>query len=557
MALKDFINQFKTVFNNLSLVQKVSIISATAAVFLSIVVLVIWANKPVYKTLYANLSPDDASKIVESLKGKRIPYKLKDDGKTILVPEKEVYELRLDLAQEGIPTGGGAGFELFDKSSFGVSEFAQNVNYQRALQGELVRTIRSLEEVEDARVHLTLPKERIFVSEESEPKATVVLKFKNGARISRENIKAIASLVSGAVKGLTPENVQIIDSKGRLLSDFLSKENAPLLMTQTQLEYQRNIERNLEAKINAILSRVLGPDNAVAKVTAEIDFTKRVISKEEYDPNPVLRSQQTVEVESKNIPSAPGGVPGVASNLAEPTPAPTGNNSEYTRAETTQNFEVGKTVTKEEKAIGEVKKITVAVLLNDKKILKKNGNKTEIEYVQWKPDEIEKIKKLVASAAGIDEKRGDRIEVTNISFDTTHDVVEASFYQRQEKMNLIFTIAKYVFALVIILLFYFLAIRPIMKRLEHVRETEEGTFVAAGVGAGKGEALDITLGEEIKFPKTIEELEKEIESELEESAPVDIDTVKTKVMIKKLEEAANEDPEVLANLIKVWIKEGW
>ncbi|MGA1847105.1 flagellar basal-body MS-ring/collar protein FliF [Deferribacter abyssi] len=556
MALKDFIIQFKNVFNKLSLVQKISIISAAVAVFLSIVVLIIWANKPVYKTLYANLSTDDASRIVEILKGKKIPYELKNSGKTILVPEKQVYEIRLDLAQKGIPTGGGAGFELFDKSSFGVSEFAQNVNYQRALQGELARTIKSLDEVEDARVHLTLPKERIFVTEESEPKATVVLKFKNGAKISRENIKAIASLVSGAVKGLTPENVQIIDSKGRLLSDFLSKENAPLLMTQTQLEYQKNIEKNLEAKINAILTRVLGPDNAVAKVTAEIDFTKKVISKEEYDPNPVLRSQQTIEVESKNTPNTPGGVPGVTSNLAEPNPTPTGTNSEYNKAETTQNFEVGKTITKEEKATGEIKKITVAVLLNDKKVLKKNGDKTEIEYVQWKPDEIEKIKRLVASAAGIDEQRGDKIEVTNISFDTTSDMLEASFYKKQEKMNMIFTIAKYAFALVIVILFYFLVIRPIMKRLEHVRETEEGTFVAAGVGGGKGESFDITLGDEIKFPKTIEELEKEIENELEESAPVDVDTVKTKVMIKKLEEAANEDPEVLANLIKVWIKEG-
>ncbi|BAI80016.1 flagellar M-ring protein FliF [Deferribacter desulfuricans SSM1] len=555
MALKDFINQFKAVFNSLSLIQKVSIVTATVAVFLTIIVLVIWANKPVYKTLYSNLSSDDAAKIVEELKANKIPYELKDNGKTILVPEKNVYELRLNLAQKGLPSGGGAGFELFDKSSFGISEFAQNVNYQRALQGELARTIKSLDEVEDARVHLTLPKERIFVSEESSPKATVVLKFRNGANISRENIKAIASLVAGAVKGLTIDNVQVVDTKGRLLSEFLSKDYEPLLLTQTQLEYQKHIEKNLESKINSILSRVLGPDNAVAKVTADIDFTKKVVSKEEYDPNPVLRSQQTVEIESKNTPNAPGGTPGVSSNLAEPNNINNGSNSEYSKAETTQNFEVGKTVTKEEKPIGVVKKITVAVLLNDKKVVKEEGKKSKIEYVKWTPEEIEKIKKLVESAAGIDVNRGDRIEVTNISFDTTHDLEVASFYNKQEKMSLIFTIAKYVLALLIVVLFYFLVVRPILKRLETVRETEEGTFVAAGA-TGKGESVDISIGEEIKFPKTIEELEKEIENELEESAPVDVDTVKTKVMLKKLEEAANEDPETIANLIKVWIKGG-
>ncbi|MGA1861415.1 flagellar basal-body MS-ring/collar protein FliF [Deferribacter thermophilus] len=555
MALNDFINQFKTVFKNLTLFQKISIISATIAVFLTILILVIWANKPVYKTLYSNLSSDDAAKIVEELKNGKVPYKLENNGKTILVPEKDVYDLRLSLAQKGLPTGGSAGFELFDKSSFGISEFAQNVNYQRAVQGELARTIKSLDEVEDARVHLTLPKERIFVSEDTAPKATVVLKFRNGANISRENIKAIASLVSGAVKGLTIDNVQIIDTKGRLLSEFLSKDYEPLLLTQTQLEYQKHLEKNLENKINSILTRVLGPDNAVAKVTAEIDFTKKVISKEEYDPNPVLRSQQTVEIESKNSPNAPGGVPGVSSNLAEPTNINGGSNSEYSKAETTQNFEVGKTVINEEKPIGELKKITVAVLLNDKKVVKQEGKKSKVEYVQWSPDEIDKIKKLIESAAGINPERGDRIEVSNISFDTAHDIEVSSFYAKQEKMNLIFMIAKYVVALVIILLFYLLIVRPILKRLETVRETEEGTFVAAGA-TGKGDTVDISIGEEIKFPKTLEELEKEIESELEESAPVDVDTVKTKVMLKKIEEAANEDPEMIANLIKIWLKGG-
>jgi flagellar M-ring protein FliF len=553
MNLKDVGEQFKTVFQKFSKVQQVAIISAAVAIVLSIIVLVYWANKPVYKILFANLSQEDAAEVVAKLKAKKIPYNLKDSGKTIEVPAKDVYETRIELAKEGLPKGGGVGFELFDKTSFGVTEFAQNVNYQRALQGELARTISTLEEVEEARVHLTLPKERLFISEDNEAKAAVVIKLKRGETLSRDKVKAIASLVVGAVKGLKIQNVQIVDTLGNLLSESLNEENLPYVKTQTQLEYQKKVEKAIAAKINSLLATTLGENNAVAQVTAEIDFDKTEINKEEYDQNPVLRSSQTVEIESKNTPNVPQGQPGVEPNLAEPNIQQGGTNSTYTKNEETQNFEIGKTVTKQEKAIGNIKRLTIAVVVNDKAQTVKDGKKETVKYVPRSKEELDKIRSLVAKAAGYDEKRGDQIEVTNVSFDTSQ--TESKLLEKEKMNELIIQISKYVMVLIMFLLFYFLVIRPIMKKLGDIKETKSGELAAVGDIPLKGSNIDLQLDDGVKFPKTLEELEREIESELEEKVTVDVGTVKTKVMVKKIEEAVKEDPEMIANLIKTWLKE--
>ncbi len=550
-TLKNIYSQFLEVFNKLTLFQKISIVVAVLAVVVSVVVLVLWANKPVYTVLFADLEKNDAADVVTFLKDNNIPYELSSEGTTISVPKETVYETRLQLAQEGLPRGGSSGFELFDKSSFGMTEFVQNVNYQRALQGELSRTISSLKEVEKARVHLTIPKDRLFVSDETAAKAAVVIDMRGGQSIGRDQVKAIASLVAGSVKGLSIENVRIVDTDGRLLSEFLDEENSPLLMTQTQLEYQKKVESSLRNKVNSILSRTMGIDNAVAQVNVEMNFDKKTVTKEEFDPNPVLRSQRTIQEESTNAPSKQQGVPGVQSNLAEPDIGNEGQVSTYNKLDETQNFEVGKTVVREEKSLGAVKRITVAVVVDDKRQVTGEGENRQVEYVQRSPEELEKIRNLVATAVGYNEERGDIIEVSNISFDTSKDeVVQSGLIQGVETTRLVSTLIKYGIGLIIIILFYFLVIRKIMKRLS---EYKTGEAVAAGGGAGEG--IDFTVGEDIKFPKTIEELEKEIESELDENAPVDTESVKNKVMLRKIEDAAKEDPEMIANLIKVWLRE--
>ncbi len=554
MALGDIISQFQETFKKLTLLQKVSVMSAVAAVVISVVVVVYWANRPVYKMLFAGMTSDDAATVIEKLKEQNVPYKIEDGGAKITVPEKFVYETRLNLAKEGIPKGGGAGLELFDKSSFGMTEFMQNVNYQRALQGELARTITSLKEIAEARVHLSVPKDRLFISDEEASKASVVVRLKSGETLGREQVKAIASLVSGAVKGLTPENVQIVDTSGRLLSEFLTNEAEPLMLTQTQLEYQRKVEKDLENKVNEILGSTLGVGNAVAKVTADIDFAKRDITKEEYDPNPVLRSQQSSEINSKNSPDTPQGVPGVQSNLAEPTITQGGTNSEYNKSDETQNFEIGKTVTVEQKPYGTINRITVAVVVDDKKITKKaeDGKTDVVESTPRTPEDMTSIRNLVAMAVGYDETRKDQIEVSNISFDTSAKDQETTLIKREKTMELVGLLSKYALAAVIVLLFYFLVIRRILKKMDKpVTVHEDGSITYGDLGRDDV-GLELSMNE--RYPKSLEELEKEIESELNEGAPLDVETVKSKVMLKKIEDFAAEDPEAMANLIKSLLK---
>jgi len=552
MALGDVVSQFQETFSKLSILQKVSVAAAIAAVFISLAVVMYWANRPVYKTLFAGMTSDDAALVVEKLKEGRIPYKIEDNGAKITIPDKMVYETRLELAKEGIPRGGGSGLELFDKSSFGMTEFMQNVNYQRALQGELSRTISSLREISEARVHLTIPKDRLFIADSEMAKAAVILKLRGGAGLGRDKVKAIASLVSGAVKGLAPENVQIVDTQGRLLSEFLTDESGSLMMTQTQLEYQKKVERDLENKVNQILGRTLGKGNAVAQVTAEVDFSKKDITREEFDPNPVLRSQQSLEISSTNKADGPEGIPGVQSNLAEPEIGNNGRNQEYNKAEETQNFEIGKTVTVEKKAFGTIKRITVAVVVDDRKVAEKGEDDKDV--VVNKPrteDEIRSIRNLVAMSVGYNETRGDQIEVSNISFDTASEDKQASQERREKTMELVGVAGKYALAGLIVVLFYFLVIRKILKRLDKpVTVHEDGSITYGELEQDVN--VDVTLDD--SFPKTLEELEKEIENELDDSSVVDVDSVKSKVMLKKIEEFAAEDPEAMANLLKTLMK---
>lgn len=552
MTLSDIYSQFKDIFVKMNFMQKLSIVGGAFAVVIASLILILWANKPVYKTLYYNLGQDDAANVIDKLKKMNIPYRLKDSGKTIEIPGDSVYETRISLAKEGVPRGGGEGFELFDKTSFGMTEFVQNVNYQRALQGELVRTISSIDEVKEARVHLTIPKERLFVTEDEQTKAAVILNLSGD--IGRQQVKAIASLVAGAVKGLRPENVQIVDTRGRLLSDFLNEDNLGVMLSQTQLEYIKKRESYLQNKVNSMLESVLGPNNAITQISVEMDFDKKEVTKEEFDPNAVLRSQQTSEVNSKNGTLAPQGIPGVQSNLAEPVIVNSNGNSEYNKTDETQNFEVGKTVTKELKSPGIIKRQTVAVVINDKLVIETDGKKQTVKYVSRTPQEIESIKNLVTNAVGLDVKRGDTIEVLNVSFDTTAQMAESGAIKWGEYIGYALNGAKYLTAFVVFLLFYLLVFKKIMKKLGEVKETKYGTLAA--VGGAKGESVDLLAGDDIKFPKTLKELEQEIESELDESAPMDVGSVKTKVMLKKIEESAAEDPTLVANLLKAWLKEG-
>lgn len=551
MTLRNISGQFLDIWAKLTMLQRVSICAATVAVFASIAVLVVWANKPVYKTLYADMAEEDLKEVSENLRQKSIEYKI--NGSAIEVLPDQVYDTRIMLASEGLPKTRNTGFELFDESKFGMTEFMQNVNYQRALQGELANTISAMNEVAEAKVHISIPKERLFVQEEDTAKASVVLKLIPGARLTPDQIKSVSHLVSAAVKGLTPQNVQIVDTAGNLLSEFLTDENQPLLLTQTQINHQKEEEKRIEAKLRNVLSPILGDGKFVTKVNVEMDFNKREVMKEEFGDTPVLRSQHTLEINSRNTGKGPSGIPGVESNLAEPDILVDNIVSEYNKSEETNNYEISKTVTREEKTGGIIKRLTVAVVVDDKDAIEtQDGNPVSVRRPRTDED-MAKLRGTIAGAAGIDPARGDVLDVSNISFDTADTTLDNLYSQREKNMELISMGAKYASAVVILLLFYLLILRPILKRLDQAKEIDEEMLGESALDAQLSD-LDITVGDESGFPKTVDELEREIEAELEESTPVDVDAVKSKVMLKKIEEQANEDPEMIANLMKALIK---
>ncbi len=544
--------QFMDVWAKLTMLQRVSIVAATVAVLSSVVVLIIWANKPAYRTLYSDMAEADVKQIADSLQAKSIQYKV--NGNAVEVLQDNVYDTRMMLAAEGLPREKSTGFELFDETKLGMTEFAQNVNFQRALQGELANTITALNEVAEAKVLITIPKERLFVEDTDEiAKASVVIKPMPGATIAPDQIKSIAHLVASSVKGLVPEAVQIVDTNGNLLSDFLTEETQPLLLTQTQFDQQKAEEKRFETGLRNVLMPILGDGKFVVKVSVELDYNKQEILREEYGDTGVVRSQNLLEENAKNMGKAPMGIPGVESNLAEPDILVDGIVSEYSKTQEIQNFEINKTTTREERTGGVLKRLAVAVVVDDKMVVAEENGEVVTTKAPRTEEDIQKLRGTIAGAVGIDPGRGDVLDVTNISFDTTNEAIDNVITQRERTMEIISMSMKYASAIIILVLFYFLIMRPILLRLDRSKEIDEELLGESAIDAQMTN-FELNVGGDSGFPKTIDELEREIEAELDESTPIDVEAIKSKVMLKKIEEQANEDPEMIANLVKSLIK---
>lgn len=555
MAVRDLSTQFLDIWSKLTSLQKVAIGAATVAVISAITALLLWANKPVYKPLYTEMTEADVKAVSDKLSQKSVPFVV--NGTTIEVPQESVYTARIMLAEEGLPkTPPAKGFSLFDEQKFGKTEFAQQVDYQRALQGELANSIAAMDKVVEAKVHLTIPKERLFVSEEQQAKASVALKLLPNEQLSEEEVRSISHLVSAAVKGLTAENIQIVDTAGNLLSDFMTEANEPYRLTQNQINYERDQEKYIEDRLRKALVPMLGVDNPfVVKVTVAMDFNARETISEKYGDTPVTRSQRTLEINSKQTGKGPQGIPGVESNLAEPDILVDGIVNEYSKTDETQNFEIDKTVTRENKVGGEIKRLTVAVVVDDKVAVENVNGVQEVVRKPRTEEEMTKLRAAIAAATGYNEARGDVIEVTNMSFDTTKDQIDLLAEERAKRMEMIKMISSYASGVLILIAFWFFILRPILKRIDKAREIDEEMLGESALDAQMA-GLDISVGDESGFPKSVEELEREIEAELEESTPIDVEAVKSKVMLKKIEEQANEDPEMIANLVKAMIKGG-
>ncbi|MGA2296426.1 MAG: flagellar basal-body MS-ring/collar protein FliF [FCB group bacterium] len=404
MAKNEIINQTKTFVNKLPFFQKVIIIFVTLVVIVGLVYLFSLATDKEYAVLYTSLDEKEASKIVEKLKEKEIAYKFKDNGTTILVDKTKLYDTRLDMANQGLPESGTVGYELFDKTNLGMSEFVQKLNLRRALEGELAKTIGTIDDVLKARVHIVIPEKALFDKDQKLPTASVTLHMKSTRPLNKSSIVGIQNLVASSVEGMSPNNVTIVDQRGKILSEVQLDESTVAGMTAKQYLQQMNVEHYLTNKVQSLLDGVLGEGNSEVRVNADLDFTQIEKTITDYDPEKqVVRSEQQMNEQSSSVDSL--NYPAV--------------NSAKTQTNTISNYEITKSVQKIVEGVGTIKRLSVATLINGTtKVIDKNGNKT-LQYTPRSDEDMQKLTLVVKNAIGFDPSRNDQVSVLTVPFDTS------------------------------------------------------------------------------------------------------------------------------------------
>ena len=431
------------------------------------------ATQPDYTVLYSDLSSGDAAAVVERLKEARASYRV--EGGTISVsPPEAVHELRLSLASEGIPKTGSVGFELFDGTNFATTTLGEMVKKQRAIQGELERTIMSLDTVVSARVHISQPEKTVFAKSAQEPSASVLLKLRPGAELDKKQISGISNFVASSVEGLKPQHVTIIDMYGNLLTSAEPEGGEGHLGADAgRLLYIREVEKGYAQRIEVLLAKVLGPGRVVARVNADIDFSSSEREEESYDPSgQVIRSERTVEEGAAA--QARGGIPGTVSNISNGPPIvnpPAGAQQQNNRSEKVKNFEVSRAITRSAQARGKVVRLSAGVLVDGKytEISQvgsdgKPTGKMLKEYIPLTPEMMSQVEGIVKSAIGYDTSRGDLVTVENVPFFTPDESLAAELAKADDSAKW-YRIGSMAVPVLALLLFVFVVLRPMVKFL--------------------------------------------------------------------------------------------
>ena len=493
--------QIGTALTAMTLKKKISLLAVIGLTVGGLIYLIQWSGRPTFERLYTGLSVDDAGMIVEQLKTQKVPYQITGGGSCIEVPAEKVYELRMLMASEGLPQGSGIGFEVFDNAKLGMTEFMQNVNYQRALQGELSRTINQIDEIDSSRVHIVMPTQTLFIEEATPASASVVLKMKPGKQLGQGQIQGIVHLVSSSISGLETENVTVVDNRGKLLAGKGDTTSQGAMSTD-QFMYQRKMESTLENRIKTMLEEVLGPDKAIVRVSCELDFMRHEQTEEMYLPdNQVVRSEQIHDEATSDGRSTPMGIPGVSSNIRpnsigiDNTQANTtanGGTTVFRKQDQTKNYEIGKVVSRKVMPSGTLRRVSAAVIVDGsyRNVAKKKG-KEDWEYTGRSPEEMVQFEKIVKSAINFDLQRGDSVEIENIPFETAKldaaEEVEAGGGWIEGVRKFKFVFEYMLLALFVVFGFIFL-VRPIVRWL--TAEPAGGQIVR-------------------QLPKTVSELERE------------------------------------------------
>lgn len=531
--------------NRLRANPKIPLMVASAAAVAIIVAMVLWAKSPDYRTLFSNLTDQDGGAIVTQLTQMNVPYRFADNGGAIEVPADKVHELRLRLAQQGLPKGGAVGFELLDQEKFGISQFSEQVNYQRALEGELSRTIETLGPVKSARVHLAMPKPSLFVREQKSPSASVTVNLEPGRALDEGQISAVVHLVSSSVAGLPPGNVTLVDQSGHLLTQ--SNTNARDL-NDAQLKYAADVENRVQRRIEAILGPIVGNSNVHAQVTAQINFDNKEQTEEQYRPNgdasqAVLRSRQVNESEQVGS-QYPGGVPGALSNTPAPaptapvtTPAANPNTQTTTKQSTsgphstqrneTSNYEVDRTISHTKRNVGDVQRLSVAVVVNYRTL-------PDGKPLPLTPEQMKQIEDLTREAMGFTSQRGDTLNVVNSPFTQSDESgSELPFWQQQSFIDQLLSMGRWLLVLLVAWVLWRKAIRPQLSRRQ--QEVQAAAEQARMVQETQ-DAVEVHLSkdEQVQQRRANQRMGAE-------------------VMSQRIREMSENDPRVVALVIRQWM----
>ncbi|RUO23209.1 flagellar basal body M-ring protein FliF [Aliidiomarina iranensis] len=541
--------------------------------FIAVVVaLIMWASTPEYRVLYSNLSEADGGQIVTELEAQRIPYQLSAGGTSILVPGDQVHRIRLGMAEQGLPEGGNTGFSLMDNQAFGISQFAEQVNFQRALEGELASSMESLGPVNRARVHLAMAKPSVFIRDREPAKASVILNLHAGRALGEGQVNAIVHMVSSSVPELTADNVTVVDQRGNLLSAIGQGGD----LTGTELSYTEELERSYQRRIEEILAPILGPNNLNARVTAQIDFSRVEETSETYSPNQTpetaavrsIQSNLSLQGEGNFV----GGVPGALSNtppgvVTAPIETPeegeeaaetqTEQSNRNLRQDNIVNYEVDRNIAHIQHQRGRLERLSVAVVVNYRNGVDEEGNATTIPLTDI---EIAQVERLVQQAMGFNADRGDQLEIVNSRFVSSANPLEIEpreWWQEPDTQQLLLQVGRYVLAGSGILLFYLLILRPMINR----------RFVKTKAAIAAGEEDDTVAGNAAKTAGRLRAVvgddddEQKSVSNTEDSDAMTFNWPKKKNLtayddaIRRTQEIARQKPRQVARIVQNWLTE--
>jgi len=528
----------------LSIGQRIALGTVIVGGTLILVLVAQWASQPDYGLLFRNLDSGDANRIVENLRADNIAFQLREDGTAVYVPREQMHELRLRFAGEGMVSRGQTGYELFDEGTIGMTDFMQRLNRNRALEGEMARTITNISQVESARVHLVMPERSAFREAQAKPTASVVVQLSNGGGLSRAQINGITALVAGGVEGMSREDVTVLDTRGNMLSSPDAGDQDAAL-TSNQLRLQRSVEEHLTEKGQSMLDRVVGPGNAIVRVASRLDFSREVSESEAIDPE-----TSTVISEERLDEEGLGG--DNASSLV-------------------RNYDLSRTRTRSESAPGEISRLTVSVILNHRPapMQQADGDAEEDadaeeapETTPFEAEELEEVEALIKNAVGFDDARGDAFTVQQTRFDTSLDTALGEQFQQQQRNEQIQLYLRYGLILVALLLAVWL-IRSAAMRLTDLDQPlrlntplNEQKKLADGDLSGDGATGDtpaLTDGEPEDDLSNEELLDDVYSNKLSAEARK---RLKAKhVMYEEIKEQVKEQPEDTAELIRSWLND--